>query len=112
MHPALKSYLKRFLIVTAGAALLAFGTFVVTLENRNDALRKLAVDNEQVIKRQQAQLDEANRQITQMKTQMTTASTQCSNDAEHLKTSLEAFAKQAGACEALRHKLNIQGYTS
>ena len=58
------------------------------------------------------QLDEARRASTNLEGRLTALNGRCNASDAQFKSAIDAFAKQASACEALRQKLHVAGYSS
>jgi biopolymer transport protein ExbB/TolQ len=108
----LTSNRDRFLVVGLAAGGIALGALWLNAFNSNATLRRTLDEQKVAIEKKDQQLLKVNKSLADLQQRQAGAEQTCSAQQAQLKQSVAAFAKQAGACEELRQKLHVAGYTS
>jgi hypothetical protein len=112
MHPKLKSYLSSIAVLALAAGAVVLGGLLLNAESQNAVLQKTLADQKAETTKRDHDLAAAQKALTDLQGTVTAKEQASASQQEELKKAVDAFAKQAGACEELRHKLNVPGYTS
>ena len=108
----LRRALERALLVAAITGIAATAVLYLQLKSVRSSLQAKIDLQANDLSASHKQLDEARRASTDLQGRLTALNGRCSASDAQFKSAVDAFAKQASACEALRQKLHVAGYTS
>ena len=108
----LRQSLERAVLVAAIAGIGGTAVFYQQLKSVRSSLQAKIDQQAKDLSVSRKQLDEAHRATIDLQGRLTALDGRCTASDAQFKSTVDAFATQAGACEALRQKLQIAGYTS
>jgi len=108
----LRRALEGALLVAAIAGIAGTAVLYQQLKSVRSALQAKIELQAKDLLTSHKQLDEVRRASTDLQGRLTALNGRCNTSDAQFKSTIDAFAKQASACEVLRQKLHVAGYPS